>query len=650
MRAGSDIRHLRLHLLADDLPRAGMALARLQAFAPDQRELADNPLDQYPGEAFADCIRESLSYFQRIQTLLQPWLAALPCAAPPGPEALDRERLQSQHRWLQQAWAEVGQFETRQHQLNEQAREQHQLRQTLAELEGLQLDLGELHNPHRFLQLQIGTLPTENLNNLRRALVLSGQMIIRVSREPEQSRVLIGGPQQHSQQDLQPVLTAAGFRPLNIPSDFRAAPEQLQQELSRRSAELEQQQAQLDQAMQTWVSRQGARLLQIGAVLDAALPLLAIGRAAQSRGDLALLQGWLAIEHLPAAERLLKAHLRHPFLLEQRLPRPEEYAEAPVPPASHPWLRPFSLLVQQFGVPRYGEIDPTWLFSLSFCLMFGMMFGDVGQGALFVLFGLLFRARLGQFAPPLVIAGTASVLFGFVYGSVFGMEHWIEPLWLSPLSDPGLMLIYALAWGIGFITLASVIAIINRLLEEDLSAALFEPGGVFSLVLYLSLVSGLVCLVQGLGFNPASQVILLLALAGLMIHLWRSSSAPLGERALTVLIETFELIIGYFSNSLSFLRVAAFSLNHVALSLAIFTLADMMSGPAHWLMLIFGNLFVMILEGAIVAIQILRLEYYEGFSRFFRADGKAFIPLSYRPAGAHPPYPSFPSIPSSPVR
>jgi V/A-type H+-transporting ATPase subunit I len=85
--------------------------------------------------------------------------------------------------------------------------------------------------------------------------------------------------------------------------------------------------------------------------------------------------------------------------------------------------------------------------------------------------------------------------------------------------------------------------------------------------------------------------------------------------------------MSYFANTLSFLRVAAFSLNHAALALAVFALAGTMEAAGHWMVVILGNIFILILEGAIVAIQVLRLEYYEGFSRFFSGDGRAFQPL-----------------------
>jgi len=115
----------------------------------------------------------------------------------------------------------------------------------------------------------------------------------------------------------------------------------------------------------------------------------------------------------------------------------------------------------------------------------------------------------------------------------------------------------------------------------------------------------------------------------ILVDKWRGHESPLGEKLLVVFVEGFESIMNYLANTLSFLRVAAFSLNHVALAIAVFTLADMMGTAGHWITVVLGNVFIIGLEGAIVTIQCLRLEYYEGFSRFFRGDGREFRPLKF---------------------
>lgn len=195
------------------------------------------------------------------------------------------------------------------------------------------------------------------------------------------------------------------------------------------------------------------------------------------------------------------------------------------------------------------------------------------------------------------------------------------------MSDPIYMLTVALVWGVVFLTLGSVIAISNRLLSGDMSSALFGPGGLISLVLYLALLGGLVNVAQGGGFPLVATILISLTLAVLVVAQWRSAEGSIGERFFTTLIETFEIVNGYVASSLSFLRVAAFSLNHVALSLAVFTLADGMGLIGHGITLVLGNVFIIVLEGTIVTIQTLRLEYYEGFSRYFYGDGTPFRPL-----------------------
>ena len=154
--------------------------------------------------------------------------------------------------------------------------------------------------------------------------------------------------------------------------------------------------------------------------------------------------------------------------------------------------------------------------------------------------------------------------------------------------------------------------------------------GLVNLLFYLALVGGGYQLYSTGTFGWQATSVVLLSLLTLAVHTWREMQAPTGEKVLVVVIETLETVIGYVSNTLSFLRVAAFSLNHVALSIAVFTLAGMMDTAGHWITVVLGNLFILILEGGIVLIQVMRLEYYEGFSRYFFGDGREFTPVRLR--------------------
>jgi V/A-type H+-transporting ATPase subunit I len=319
--------------------------------------------------------------------------------------------------------------------------------------------------------------------------------------------------------------------------------------------------------------------------------------------------------------------LHQAVFLQSRPPLPEERAQ--VPSATHHprWLHPFVTLVSNYGVPRYGEFDPTLLFALSYVAMFGMMFGDVGHGLIIALAAPLLRRRMPRITPFVVLCGLSSMLFGWLYGSIFGYEHVITPLWQSPLSDPILMLKVAMLAGIGFILLATLISIRNNLIEGDLRSALLEGNGVAGLAMYLSLLWLAWRTVEQQSVWPAATL-LCLSLATLMgYNYWKNRAAPLVERLLILLVEAFETVMNYVSGTLSYLRLAAFSLNHVALAIAVFTLAHMLETTGYVITVILGNVFILVLEGAIVMIQALRLEYYEGFSRFYRGDGREFHPL-----------------------
>jgi V/A-type H+-transporting ATPase subunit I len=217
--------------------------------------------------------------------------------------------------------------------------------------------------------------------------------------------------------------------------------------------------------------------------------------------------------------------------------------------------------------------------------------------------------------------------FGLVYGSLFGYEHVIDPLWMSPMQDPVRLLMLAVVWGAAFILFGNLLAIRNLWTAGKVDEALYSGKGIAGLAFYLALCFAAYRVFSTGGFGWPESLALASTLAVIMWSHWRYSSGQLFERVLVVLIEGLEHVISNISSTLSFLRVAAFSLNHIALATAVFAIAGMLDTTGHIITVVLGNIFVIVLEGAIVAIQCLRLEYYEGFSRFFSGNGRAFEPL-----------------------
>ncbi|MES9895873.1 MAG: V-type ATPase 116kDa subunit family protein [Candidatus Thiodiazotropha endolucinida] len=618
------MKHISLQVLTEDLPNASMILAGLNSFSPDNRPYAEQALPDIPGQRFRECYAQARARMEKIASQVGFTPKALAGEVTP----ISEQELEAVNQWLGKAWESCSDFdETRRRQLEER-RSIDQLETTLANFRNLHIDLGQLQGDNQFLKTTIGMVPRTQVNQLKDALGLDNYLLFPFHESENESHVIIAGTGGREGSKLKSVLDTAGFRPLDIPPELHAQPETAKTRLMQRRASVEEAAESLEQNIAAWGKSSGQELQKAARVLHLAAPYVALGEAARHRGNLSRLQGWIPAEDISLVEITLRDKLPNTFVLETRDPKPEERGLVPSVMRHNRLLRPFSSLVMQYGVPRYGEVNPTQLFALTYILMFGMMFGDVGHGAVIIAITLLLRRKLGSFTPFGIAAGLSSVLFGFLYGSIFGFEHILHALWIAPLTDPLYMLTVALLWGVCFIILVTLINIFNHMMIGDRIGALFGDNGLLSLLLYTGLLGTGYSFYNTGSVSPFWGTLAILTLIGIFAHKLVEQEAAIGERILVAFIETFETITGYASNTLSFLRVAAFSLNHVALAIAVFTLANMMGDMGHWITVILGNIFILVLEGLIVAIQVLRLEFYEGFSRFYSGDGKAFKPLT----------------------
>ena len=630
------MKHVRLLVLTEDLPQASLALADVESFHPDTRPPTESRLAELPG-------REYRETFARASLRLGKILKLIPVAEVPSLDqvrVVDFAELQRLDDWLGETWNEASSYEEDFRRLDDEERLVKEQQAALENFAHLNIDLGMLRNKTRFLDFYIGLVPRENLRQLEGAVGLADHILHLYMQQGENAHVVIVGPTGTKEAQLSAVLDAAGFQNLPIPRELDRAPAELQRDLETQRQALEEQRRALRDTLSQWSRPFEPRLVEARRTLMLAEPLVALDPSIRSAGALAHLAGWVPAREVERLGGRLRESLAHPFEMTARNPTAEERALVPTVPNRSRLLAPFAMLVKQYGVPEYGEVDPTPLFAVTFLLMFGSMFGDIGQGAVIALAAWAFRHKLGRFWPFGVMAGISSMIFGVLFGSIFGEEHLIPALWMSPLSDPLLMLRLAIGWGVVFLTLACLLAIYNRLVVRNWSGAIFGHHGVLNLVFYLALVAGGINValagdpgveVDAAGaFGTMPLLLILGSLLALGWHSWRHQQAGIGEKILVVFIETLETLIGYVSNTLSFLRVAAFSLNHVALSIAIFTLAGMMGTFGHLVTLILGNLFVIVLEGGIVAIQVMRLQYYEGFSRYFSGNGHEFAPLRFR--------------------
>ena len=310
-------------------------------------------------------------------------------------------------------------------------------------------------------------------------------------------------------------------------------------------------------------------------------------------------------------------------------------------------FKPFEMYVEMYGLPSYNEIDPTVLIGITYSVLFGFMFGDAGQGLCLLIGGfLLYRLKKVRLAGIISCCGFFSVIFGLLFGSIFGFEDIIDALWLRPqeamtdlpfIGRLNTVFVVAIAIGMGIILLCMILNIINSVRAHDTEKIWFDTNGAAGLVFYAALASVIVLYMSGNPL-PATAVLVVMFLIPLAVMFFKEPLTAMVEKKAKKLhggvgmfitqgiFELFEVLLSYFSNTLSFVRVGAFAVSHAAMMQVVLMLAWAEAGDPNWGVIIGGNLFVCGMEGLIVGIQVLRLEYYELFSRFYRGSGRAFEP------------------------
>lgn len=327
-------------------------------------------------------------------------------------------------------------------------------------------------------------------------------------------------------------------------------------------------------------------------------------------------------------------------------------SSAPPTKLKNPALfRPFEMFVSMYGLPNYKELDPTVIIAITYSVFFGFMFGDVGQGLVLLIGGLLLaRLKGSSLAGIIARCGFFSTIFGFLFGSFFGFEDVIPALWLRPseakttlpfIGTLNTVFIVAVAIGMGVIICMMLLNIINRLRLKQPGEALFDTNGISGLVFYGMTVLVIALFMTGNALPAGILLAIFFVLPLLLIffkepltrlleHKKETEETGVGMFIVQGFFELFEVLLSYFSNTLSFVRVGAFAVSHAAMMSVVLMLAGAEgSGSVNWAVVVLGNIFVCGMEGLIVGIQVLRLEYYELFSRFYSGDGRAFTPNNH---------------------
>ncbi len=335
-----------------------------------------------------------------------------------------------------------------------------------------------------------------------------------------------------------------------------------------------------------------------------------------------------------------------PYDADQRLTPPVKLKNS--------WFaRPFEMFVKMYGLPSYHEIDPTAFVAVTYTLLFGIMFGDLGQGLLISIIGMLvYKWKKLELGRIMTRIGISSACFGVLYGSVFGFEDLLDPLYQNLFGLEGkpidvlapdtttFILLVAVAIGVVLIVICIALNIYLGFKQKDFTKALFGQNGIAGILLYVGVIFAVVMMLV-FHVDVLNPVFIIVCIVLPLIAMFlreplsklckkRKDLKPkdgIGGFIIENFFELFEFMLSFVTNTMSFLRVGGFVLSHAGMMMVVFTLAESLGSVGSPVMIVFGNLFVMAMEGLIVGIQVLRLEFYEIFSRFFEGNGKPFVPL-----------------------
>jgi V/A-type H+-transporting ATPase subunit I len=520
----------------------------------------------------------------------------------------------------------------------------------LEPITGVDLDISTLRKS-RYIFTMLGTIPVVNLERLRMSLARIPFVLLTLRQDRQNAVVWLAGTRRNADV-LSRAARSAYLNPLDLPDVHHGTPSEVIQSLHTATARA---QEHIAEQKTTLAQLQESREQELQILLWRVRASRMLADAMAHFGKLHytyVLVGWVTSSRLADLTERLKRTSKETLI--ETFPAKRNQVERDVPVALHNprLLHPFQQLVTTFAQPRYDELDPTFLIALTFPLLFGAMFGDVGHGLELALVGLLLTSRkikalhsLAGLGRLVTVCGLAGALFGFLYGSVFGLENVLRPLWMRPIDNILQILYVSIGAGIVLLSAGFLFNILNAAMARDWGRLFVDHNSIAGLVLYWSLIGLVAKTLFGSLPIPSSVFVAFAVVSGLIVmfsevfrHLIEGRrplvEGGLGTYAIQVFFEMFETLIALLSNSLSYVRVGAFAVAHAGLSSVFFILAELISpsrGVGYWAMVVVGNLFIVGFEGLIVGIQTMRLEYYEFFSKFFTGGGTHYKPLTLLP-------------------
>ena len=522
-----------------------------------------------------------------------------------------------------------------------------------------------------FLSLRVGKIDASSFDQIKSDLAA---MAVVIALGEDKSHVLVASSKKNSAQvDVE--LKKLGFVVLEIPKDFQGVPQDVLDGLAQQKKKVEEELEELEATFKNFAETHKAIIHHLIEAFAIGVQISEVVKGLESTELVYRITGWIPSAetetYMKELDNITSGRIAFreysPFEVPSVVAGKEQ---VPVKLNHGKFVKSFERMIFSYGAPLYGMIDPTPFVAVFFTLLFGIMFGDLGQGLVFVLAGILMATKVikvggwNKFAPIFMAIGISSSLMGLLTGEFFSNETLLEPFaeWVTgffgtphapilkmmPSSDPSSIIamfgVFGVAVGIGFIinTIGLLLNIINSFARRRFDEALFGKNGLAGAVFFWYVI---VMIIRMIVFHHSIAVydwivigisLFLAAFAEPFENLVAGRRPVLengfGTYLISGVVELIEVISGYLSNTVSFVRVGAFALSHAVLDFLTLTLTNMCGGEgsvAGIAILIVGNAIIILLEGMIVAIQVIRLQYYEFFSKFFNETGREFKPFRF---------------------
>ena len=527
---------------------------------------------------------------------------------------------------------------------------------------GLNLNLDEV-NSCEFVQVRFGALPKENVEKLA-VYKDNPDVIFTPCTTDDKYQWGVYFTPITAASSVDRIFSSLKFERVEL-NELKGSPEAIVADVrAKRDAEVALVK-EIESKIESLWRQEGTKLQQVFSLLtEKNVYFTSICRNAARYDDNFVVVGWIPAK----AESALKAELSKLNLMEVSFKGGQE-AKKHNPPTkikNAGIFRPFEFFVDMYGMPNYNEFDPTPFVAITYTILFGIMFGDLGQGPCIAIVGfLMWKLKKMAIGKILIPCGISSAFFGLVYGSVFGFEEWLnqmyeamgiagshgKPIHVMDGATSQLVIYATIGFGALLIMIAMGIGIVSNIKQGHLEHALFGESGLASLMLYIGIIGfGLTAFLGwpiatfGGSVNIWVWLVILVFLPLIAILLkgilgplcegkpWKPASW--GDYFMQSFFEIIVMFIEYLAHTMSFLRVGAFVLVHAGMMLVVFTLADMAAGmmPVYIIIVIIGNIIVTCLECLLVCIQVLRLQYYELFSRYYEGSGRKFEPVTVKAA------------------